>query len=360
MNPSSTHYHRNDTIKTLFDQMMLESWDITIDFDAYFKICAPKSCTYNVRENFVFAYVITMLISVFGGLSVTIRVLAPMVVQHLYRRCIQKAQTTVVETIDMSSSNHRILSWNERLRSLARKVFDRVIKFNVFSKTTMPIIDQIHCTRLYLVVLMAASIVLIIYSASVQVSQQVVTENPTPEQYEELYRSHRSTLSCPCQNVSIPRSVFVSAHGGLHRFCSSIFIHEDGFLRYWPMRFLNGTIDHNPPFYPHDFRKYGYNFLNFIKTTCELLSTVARHDIEAYLSESLFSSEPITETEFDQISLSDFLGVAVKVRYVDGYISIFTMITDSFRSFHRFPSTFNRNIKFCWVICNKIDSYHSL
>lgn len=247
----------------------------------------------------------------------------------------------------MSSVHRLILGWKERLRSLARKVCDRVIKFNVFSKTTMSITDQLRCTWIYLLVLIAATVVLITYSASAQVSQQVVTENPTAEQYEELYRLHRSTLSCPCQNESIPRSVFVSARGRSHRFCSSIFIQEDGFLRYWPLRFLNGTIDRNPPFYPHDFRNYGYNFLNFIKTTCEFLSTVGRHDIEAYLSESLFSSEPITQTEFDQTTPIEFLDVVVKVRDIDSYISVFTMITGSFRSFLRFPSTFNRNMKFC-------------
>ena len=129
----------------------------------------------------------------------------------------------------------------------------------------MPIKEQIFCTRVYLTVFVAAIIILVIYSASVRNSQQIVIENPTVKQYEELYRLHRSTLSCPCEHVSVARSIFASVRSRHHEFCSSSLIQEDGFLRYWPMRFLNGTIDYDPPFYAHDFRKYGFKFLKFLK-----------------------------------------------------------------------------------------------
>lgn len=104
MNASSSRYHQNETISSLFDEMMLESWNDTIDYDAYFKICAPKSRTYTVIENFVIAYVITMLVSIFGGLNVTIRTLSPLVVQYRFQRCIRTEQATVPDRTDRSTS----------------------------------------------------------------------------------------------------------------------------------------------------------------------------------------------------------------------------------------------------------------
>ena len=104
INASSSCHHPNETINSLFDQMMLASWNDTIDYDAYFKICAPKSCTYSVIENFVFVYVITMLISIFGGLNVTIRMLSPVVVQYRFRRYIRTEQTTIPNLTDISTS----------------------------------------------------------------------------------------------------------------------------------------------------------------------------------------------------------------------------------------------------------------
>ena len=94
----------------------------------------------------------------------------------------------------------------------------------------MYIKDQILCTRIYLTIFMTAIIVLVIYSSSVRNLQQIDIENPTVEQYEKLYRLHRSTLSCPCQHVSVPRSTFTSVLSRNHQFCSSSFVQEDGFL----------------------------------------------------------------------------------------------------------------------------------
>lgn len=177
--------------------------------------------------------------------------------------------------------------------------------------------EQMVGTRIYLIIFMAATIVLVIYSGLTLHSQQIIIRNPTTIQYEELYRLYRPTLSCPCQNVSVLRSTFTSFRVRYHQFCSSRFIEEDGFLRYWPMRFLNGTIDYNPPFYSHDFRRYGFKFLQFMKTTCEFLLPAAQQNIEAYLGEAIFTSEPITEIEFNQTVLTDFVNVAWKVRYED-------------------------------------------
>ncbi|CAF1108368.1 unnamed protein product [Rotaria sp. Silwood1] len=57
------------TLSIIFDQLMLESWHNSTDFVAYFRICAPKTCTYSYKQRFYIIYIITVVTSLVGGLS---------------------------------------------------------------------------------------------------------------------------------------------------------------------------------------------------------------------------------------------------------------------------------------------------
>ena len=74
-------YPVNEEIKTIYDQMMTDTWKTTKDFSSYYAICAPMECTYTYIARFDLLYLITMLTGLFGGLIVTFRSISPYLVQ---------------------------------------------------------------------------------------------------------------------------------------------------------------------------------------------------------------------------------------------------------------------------------------
>ena len=60
---------------------MVEEWSNAKNFTNYYGICAPSECTYTFKQRNEPLYVLTTLIGLFGGLIVSLRMLAPLIVQ---------------------------------------------------------------------------------------------------------------------------------------------------------------------------------------------------------------------------------------------------------------------------------------
>ncbi|CAF4138479.1 unnamed protein product, partial [Rotaria sordida] len=191
---SLSRFSPTTTIGVLFDNLMIESWENSIDFAIYFQTCAPKACSYSYLQRFFLIYMITTMTSVFGGLSVALHIASPLFVKFILRLCRQRIQT--IEAYEGHESS----------------------RIN---------------------------------------SQQVIVRNPSLDQFEHLHDMYSSILSCPCRYSSMQRSTFISNEVQIHPFCTSSFVRDDRWLQYWTMKFLNGSIDPTPPFYWTDFRKNG-------------------------------------------------------------------------------------------------------
>lgn len=82
-NSIPSKFYTNDTIDTIFSQQMLEQWNFEKNFSRYYSLCDPIQCTYTFDGYNDFIYIITMIISLFGGLSTVLRVLSPLIVQFI-------------------------------------------------------------------------------------------------------------------------------------------------------------------------------------------------------------------------------------------------------------------------------------
>ncbi|CAF3978032.1 unnamed protein product [Rotaria sordida] len=202
---SFSQFTPTTTIGILFDNLMVESWKNSTDFAAYFQTCAPKACSYSYVKRFFLTYMIATLTSVFGGLSVALRITSPWFVKFI-------------------------------LRSSCRQV--RMLETN----------EGHEPKRIS--------------------SQQIIIRNPSIDQFEHLHDMYSSILSCPCRYSFIPRSTFISNEVQIHPFCTSSFVRDDRWFQYWTMKFLNGSIDPTPPFYWTDFRKNGLNPVSLNNGTC--------------------------------------------------------------------------------------------
>ena len=88
-NSKLTKFLVNSSIASILDEQMIDRWNNTVDFAAYYSICAPSQCTYTFIGHENFLYVIALIIGLVGSLNISFRIIAPLKIQ-VGRYLIQK------------------------------------------------------------------------------------------------------------------------------------------------------------------------------------------------------------------------------------------------------------------------------
>ena len=75
----------NIPLKNHLLNVFLEDWSTEINYTIYFHKCTPSFCTYTtiVETNFIFAFM--LLISLYGGLVLVFRLIAPFLVNVIWK-----------------------------------------------------------------------------------------------------------------------------------------------------------------------------------------------------------------------------------------------------------------------------------
>lgn len=90
-NASMSHFPPNTSIADMLKAMMIERWDQSLSYKAFYESCAPTHCAYSIeRRTKSTAGVITGFISIIGGLSFVLRLIAPYLL-----RCVSYLRTVV-------------------------------------------------------------------------------------------------------------------------------------------------------------------------------------------------------------------------------------------------------------------------
>ena len=69
------------TVAVLLENFMVEQWITIQNFSKYYIACDPLQCTYTITHYYDFIYVITLLIGLYGGLTVVLRILTPLIIR---------------------------------------------------------------------------------------------------------------------------------------------------------------------------------------------------------------------------------------------------------------------------------------
>ena len=96
-----SHFPQDATVDTLFHYLMVEEWLSSVSPQGYYAQCAPASCTYSFRERNSIIGVFTILIALFGGLNVSLRIVVPLITRIVVK-C--KWKSTTVAPIQVSSA----------------------------------------------------------------------------------------------------------------------------------------------------------------------------------------------------------------------------------------------------------------
>ncbi|CAF1199869.1 unnamed protein product [Adineta ricciae] len=184
-------------LNILLTDLFVEEWSTEINYFTYFLKCSSKFCTYTETNQANVAYTITLLISLYGGLTIILRLISNYLIN-----------------ISLKVERRKFLTWIKQLNlfKLANERTDEDIE------------QQRIITRVYFILLTGSIIILILFTSLDTHFSSIFVQNPSIRQYKHLQESYSTSLSCPCRNVSMPYITFTSLSPTLHQVCSSDFI----------------------------------------------------------------------------------------------------------------------------------------
>ncbi|CAF1043100.1 unnamed protein product [Adineta steineri] len=85
-NSASSQYTPNTSVGMILKKLMIEQWNPISTYENFYKLCAPKYCTYsqNIRKETILTLTIKM-ISVIAGLTVALKLITPLLVKIIFK-----------------------------------------------------------------------------------------------------------------------------------------------------------------------------------------------------------------------------------------------------------------------------------
>ena len=216
----------NDTMGTLFNELMIEEWQLRSSFEGYYQSCAPATCKYSVSQRADPFYVASLIVSIFGGLIVTFRLLVPVAARLVYWIAIYWRNRHTNDDgprLGMLADRSQLFLepslpsglWR-RMGVTLTNLKNLLVKANSFRKesltSTVPNAEQvaIRSTRLYVVLLIIGMVVLALVNGLSETTVSRTVLKPSLDTFERLHTMYPKTLSCPCQTFSVSYGSFIS------------------------------------------------------------------------------------------------------------------------------------------------------
>lgn len=179
-------------------------------------------------------------------------------------------------------------SCNERLYLICRKIRHTLQNFNLFKRRNSDasaVREQILSTRVYVGCLFISTIILVLAAGLDE--QPIITKVlfPSITEFERLFLAERQTLSCPCSQIAIRNSIFLSLKSIFHQICSSELLSEDSLDR------LSYIDQPRSSYYRLDIRLFGLDMFRALVSFCELSNTTINDALTSFLDTSFISTE---------------------------------------------------------------------
>ncbi|CAF4268451.1 unnamed protein product, partial [Adineta steineri] len=274
-------YNQNSTIESIIDNLMIEDWMINISYDNYYSECAPASCTYINISRHDFVYVLIKLISVLSGLILVLRFAALIIIQFM-------------QNMRNGATRQRI-PWRVRLHQFIVLIRKIIIELNIFEhypNTDRQIRFQRYGTRLYIFLLFNSLAVLITLTFLKSSIQSKTILHPTQSQFIQLQQDYPQTLSCPCTEISMNYSTFITIQPHYHQLCSSDLI-SDKWIEY-----IVGSISDDGVYYTNDYRVTGYSQFQLLTMFCQQAQQAIDDALRVFLQTTFISSQVLTQQSF--------------------------------------------------------------
>ncbi len=110
----TSQFSINTTIAELIDNLFIEQWTTTINYQSYFEQCSPLLCSYTYSQQLNSLYTVTLLLGLQGGLTIVLRWICPQIIRIIakgyeYRKkrtnIIQPDQSLEMATVESIITN---------------------------------------------------------------------------------------------------------------------------------------------------------------------------------------------------------------------------------------------------------------
>ncbi|CAF3692114.1 unnamed protein product [Adineta steineri] len=296
--------NENNTFDQLLETSFVSRWSPYLNYSAYFAQCQPQVCTYTIAQRSSFLYILTSLLGLYGGLSVVLRLLVPYMVSFIHR-CVNR--TPSFDNTDNNNTDIAVKkSWFERFQTLLQLLWHSIIHLNLFSSSfrqqPSDIKQQRWMTRLYIVWLTFALVILIFYLLLRSETKLIEVTNPSLTMAKELQQSQSqglvSSLQCPCAQLTVPYGALVHLQPIYHQVCSSDFVSSR-----WITAVSRTIRSGDTPNYYRDFHNSAALF-QLLKSLCTFSNNTIVSALEIFEQIQLISADLLSVDLFTNQILS--------------------------------------------------------
>lgn len=145
----------NRSFNSHLQELLVDNWTTEIHYEKYFAQCAPTFCSYVKNTDVNVYYATTMLISLYGGFTILLRLITPhlttLLVNRIIRRRGPRSKDSSVSSISAKFSS--VAPALTRLRTYGRSLKQLNVFETATDRTSHGIEQQRRITRVYLVLL---------------------------------------------------------------------------------------------------------------------------------------------------------------------------------------------------------------
>ncbi|UJR34695.1 hypothetical protein I4U23_027472 [Adineta vaga] len=291
----SSRFLRNSKISLIFENLMVEQWITVKNFSKYYNACEPLQCTYTFTQRNDFIYVITLLIGLYGGLTVVLRILAPFIVKfghNIYAYLTKKNDLQRQPQPQQTQSE----TWYTRIIRILTLIKQNVVSLNLFEHDLSDQRTGIRATRVHVVLVIMSVIILAFYSSLTVHTRTVTVLAPSSNTFERLHNDYSVTLSCPCSQVSTPNAEMITISSPrYHQICTSMFLEPVWFDGYFTIRFANSSETYSLPL--TDMRMNGiYSFGNYL-TICQLSNDTVAKATAVFMKDEFVTAQALSRVD---------------------------------------------------------------
>ncbi|CAF1046530.1 unnamed protein product [Adineta ricciae] len=280
LDPLPSSIQENSSVSDLVANLFIDQWSTKINYSSYFEQCAPSLCTYSTTDPINFSYSVTLLLSLYGGLTAILRLVAPFLINIVVK--LKRHSVKSVLNCGLWFKSVRHLTWWMKQLNLFKAAANRTVD---------DVRQQRITTRCYLFLFACSIVILVSFTSVTTQTVTVVASNPSLNRYKQLQMSNPSTLKCPCSNSTMPYSTFASLSASFHQLCSSNLVSEEwitmltqsgygvGADNIW---FLNSGA-----------------FFGQLSILCQLANKTVYDNINAFLARTFATSYVLNEKDFN-------------------------------------------------------------
>ncbi|CAF1242625.1 unnamed protein product [Adineta steineri] len=302
--PTRSRFPPNTLVSTIFKEMMVEEWNVSSSYKDFYESCAPIYCTYSekMRTNTIVGIILTLM-SVIGGLIVSLRLITPYLVQFFFYLWAKTSERHQNQQQDEQVHGNWCDRFKMTMRNVIKLLHSTLINLNIFSLSDIgSTLDPIKAkrlgqwaTRLYIALFIGGLSILTVYNL-IQPQMMTKTFNKPPfNVYKNLKKLYGDELKCPCSVIATVYSQFIEIEPTFHKICSSPFASEE-----WRIGLTAGLVSNLSIYARKDYRRFLSPHLQFLQGLCQFSMNATYNSVNQFLTSLLVTSELLSETNFHQ------------------------------------------------------------